>query len=157
MPFLGLGQTLIEPHFPILKMSSFQAGLTAKWRERLQKLQDTRKKNVNRWIAILEANGNGGLCFQHRQSLGLLRFPVRVRDIEKRQSLLRESAQKGIGIMPVYPDSINRVPELSGEIPARAFPVAEGCARELVTLPTHNYVTNEDMTVVGELLSRALA
>lgn len=157
MPFLRLGETLYEPHFPILRMSSFQAGLTANWREKLQKMRDARKANVKRWMGVLEETGNRGIYFQHPQSLGLLRFPIRVRDVKNRESLLQESANKGAGVMPVYPESINRLSELRGEIPAEAFPVAESCARELVTLPTHGYLTQKDVIVVRRLLSHALA
>ena len=157
MPFLRLGETLFEPNFQILQMSSFQAGLTTKWRERLQKMRDARKANVRRWTGILEEIGERGSCLQQSHSLGLLRYPIRVRDANRRKSLLQESADRGAGVAPVYPESINRLSELRGEIPAEAFPVAESCAKELVTLPTHGYLTQEDVAVVRRLLSHALA
>jgi perosamine synthetase len=157
MPFLKLGETLFEPHFPILRMSSFQAGLARNWRTRLQKLQDGRKKNVNQWIAVLEARGIHGLHFQNRQGIGLIRFPVRVSDLEKRESLLRESARRGLGVMPVYPNSIDGLPELRGHMGAQKFPVAESRAREFVTLPTHDYLTQKDVTGISSLLSSASA
>jgi len=157
VPFLKLGETLFEPDFPILRMSSFQAGLARNWLARLQKLRDARKEKVKRWIAVLEAQGIHGLQFPDRQGVGLIRFPVRVSDVEKRESLLRESARRGVGVMPVYPDSIARLPELRGLLDGERFPVAESCARELVTLPTHDYLTQKDITEVGRLLSTALA
>jgi perosamine synthetase len=157
MPFLKLGETLFEPHFPILRMSSFQAGLARNWRAKLQELQDGRKKNVNRWIAVLEALGIHGLHFQNHQGLGLIRFPVRVSDVEKREYLLRESAGRGLGVMPVYPNTIDGLPELKEHMEAQKFPVAESCAREFVTLPTHDYLTQKDVVEISRLLSRALA
>ena len=156
MPFLKLGETLFEPHFPILRMSSFQAGLARNWREKLEKLRGIRKKKVNRWITILEASGTHGSNFLRGQSLGLLRFPIRVSDKKKRESLLRESARMGLGIMPVYPTSINAIPQLRGKIEGGAFPVAESCAGELVTLPTHGYLTQDDETELTRLISRVL-
>ena len=156
MPFLKLGETLFEPHFPILRMSSFQAGLAKNWRGRLEKLRDVRKKNVNRWITVLEASRTHGSNFLRSRSLGLLRFPLRVSDGKKQESLLRESARMGLGIMPVYPTSINAIPELRGKIEGGAFPVAESCARELVTLPTHGYLTEDDAMELSRLISRVL-
>ncbi len=156
MPFLKLGETLFEPHFPILRMSSFQAGLAKNWRGRLEKLRDVRKKNVNRWITVLEASRTHGSNFLRSRSLGLLRFPLRVSDRKKKESLLRESARMGLGIMPVYPTSINAIPELRGKIEGGAFPVAESCARELVTLPTHGYLTEHDAMELSRLISRVL-
>lgn len=158
MPFVKLGETLFKPDFPILRMSSFQAGLARNWLARLQKLRDGRKEKVKRWIAVLEAQGIHGLQFPDRQGgVGLIRFPVRVSDVEKRESLLRESARRGVGVMPVYPDSIARLPELRGLLDGERFPVAESYARELVTLPTHDYLTQKDITEVGRLLTTALA
>lgn len=156
MPFLRLGETAFEPHFRMLRMSSFQAGLAANWRERLRQMRDDRKANVSRWTGMLQELGKRGSCFQHPHSLGLLRFPIKVRDREGKRALLRESAGTGAGVMPAYPESINRLAELRGEIPAQAFPVAETCARELVTLPTHGYLTQKDLAAIRRLLSAAL-
>ena len=156
MPFLKLGETLFETHFPILKMSSFQAGLARHWRGKLERLRNERKKNVNRWIAILEAGSNHGSNCRRGQSLGLLRFPLRISNTKKRETLLKESARMGLGVMPVYPTSINVIPELRGKIERGNFPVAESYARELVTLPTHGYVTDNDAMKLTRLISRAL-
>jgi len=156
LPFLKLGETLFETDFPILKMSSFQAGLARNWQTKLEKLRQVRKNWVNRWIAILEANRNHGSSYFGGQSLGLLRFPIRVSDRKKRETLLHESERLGLGIMPVYPTSIDAIPELRGKVAAGAFPVAEGCARELVTLPTHAYLTEGDVTEISGLVSSIL-
>ena len=153
LPFLRLGETPFEPHFEMLRMSSFQAGLAARWGERLQQMRDARKANVKRWLEILEEIGDRGSCFQHAQSRGLLRFPIRIRDTQRREFVLQESARSGAGIMPVYPESINHLPALRGEIRGKSFPVAESCARELVTLPTHEYLTPKDVTAIRRLLS----
>lgn len=156
LPFLKLGETHFETNFPIVQMSSFQAGLARHWQGKLEKLRDARKKNANRWIAILEARGDHGSSFLRQGSLGLLRFPLRVSDQKKRETLLKESARAGLGIMPVYPTSIDAIPELSGQIEGGEFPVAESCARELVTLPTHGYVVENDMAELSGLISRVL-
>ena len=156
LPFLKLGETPFETHFPILRMSSFQAGLARHWRGKLHRLRDVRKKSVNRWIAILEASGNRGSRFLRDRSLGLLRFPLGASDDKKRGALLRESTRMGLGIMPTYPTSINAIPELRGKVVGGAFPVAESYARELVTLPTHGYLTEDDVTELSRLVLRVL-
>jgi dTDP-4-amino-4,6-dideoxygalactose transaminase len=150
LPFLKLGQTLYEPGFEMLRMSSFQAGLTVNWEARLQEMQNSRRRNVSRWIEVLQASGNRGSRLRIFPSMGLLRFPVTIRDSVERQSLLRESARNGLGITAAYPDSINRLPGLS--IPGETFSVAESFARQLVTLPTHDYVTQKDVAAIGRLL-----
>jgi perosamine synthetase len=154
MPFLKLGETLFETDFPILQMSSFQAGLTRNWQRKLEKLQEIRKCNVNGWIDILKPARNPRSILPGSQSLALLRLPLKVADERKRGALLRDSARAGLGIMPAYPTSIDAIPELKGTVDDGKFPVAEGHAKELVTLPTHGYVTQEDMTAIARLLFR---
>jgi len=156
LPFLRLGETLFERDFPILRMSPFQAGLAANWRERLEHIRDARKANVKQWRRILEEIGGRASWLPHSRPLGLLRYPMRIADPARRGSLLHESAARGAGVVPVYPQSINSLPELKGEIPAQACPVAERYARELVTLPTHGYLRGKDVAIVRRLLSNAL-
>lgn len=153
IPSLRLGETLFEPHFPIRRMSSFQAGLARHWRKRLQELHDCREKNVNRWIAVLERQGTHQPHIRNRRTLGLIRFPISVTDIENREFVLRASADKGLGVMPVYPNAIDGIPELRGQIGAQEYPIAESYARNLVTLPTHAFLTQGDMIEVSRLLS----
>jgi perosamine synthetase len=157
LPFLRLGETIFDPHFPILRMSSFQAGLARNWRKRLDSLRNVRRKQVNRWITFFEASKLQGPWLLGRRSLGLVRFPLRVCDPEKRQLLLRQSARMGLGIMPGYPTAVNAIPELKGRIASEAFPVAEACARELITLPTHGYLTEDDVTEAGGLVKDRLS
>lgn len=155
IPFLRLGETLFEPRFPILRMSPFQAGLARNWRRKLTDLRGVRARKVNQWIAFIEARKADGLRSFGSQSTSLLRFPIRVSDSTRRRSLLRESEQRGLGIMPVYPTSISAIPELRGIIEDGSFPVADSLARDLVTLPTHQYVTERDVAELGALVSRA--
>jgi dTDP-4-amino-4,6-dideoxygalactose transaminase len=150
LPFLKLGETLFDPRIPIRRMSSFQAGLAGRWRRKLEALREVRKKNVTRWIAALDNPLLNG------RTLGLPRLPLRIRDAAARESLLRESAGRGLGIMPVYPTSIAAIPQLRGTFGDAAFPVADRCARELVTLPTHAYLTEDDICRLGRLVAAAL-
>ena len=157
IPFLRLGETLFEPDFPMLRMSAFQAGLAARWRQRLQSVRDARRRNAQRWTEVLEEVGNCSFPAQESSLPGLLRLPVRIRDAQKRKALLQESARRGKGVMPAYPASINRIPELKGELGAQSLPVAESCAREIVTLPTHAYLTESDVAAIRHLLTDVFA
>jgi hypothetical protein len=56
--------------------------------------------------------------------------------------------------MPVYPTSIDAIPEARGMIKDTVFPVAARLAQELVTLPTHGYVGEEDIAELRALLQR---
>jgi dTDP-4-amino-4,6-dideoxygalactose transaminase len=152
IPLLKLGETLFEPNFPIRRMSSFQAGLAGNWRRKLDRMRDVRQKNVTRWVAFLDASRIGASHFLDSQALALPRFPLRIGDSARRTFLLDEFTGRRLGIMPVYPTSIDAIPELKGNV-AGSFPVAERCARELVTLPTHAYLTEHDIARLRRLLT----
>jgi dTDP-4-amino-4,6-dideoxygalactose transaminase len=157
LPFLRLGETLFDPRVPIRRMSSFQAGLAGHWRKKLEALREVRRRNVTRWIAVLDGTaGQEESRLLDGRTLGLPRLPLRIRDARARESLLHESARRGLGIMPAYPTSIAAIPELKGMFGDAAFPVADRCARELVTLPTHGYLTEDDVCTLGGLVSRAV-
>ena len=156
LPFLKLGETLFDPSVPIRRMSSFQAGLTRQWRRKLEQLRDARSRNVTRWMAVVGLGAHKESPFFNGRSLGLPRLPLRIKDARAREALLRESARRGLGIMPVYPTSIAAIPELKGTFGDAAFPVADRCARELVTLPTHAYLTEDDVGRLGRVVCRAL-
>jgi dTDP-4-amino-4,6-dideoxygalactose transaminase len=156
LPFLKLGETLFDPHVPLRRMSSFQAGLARNWRNKLEEMRQVRSRNVTRWIAALDAAGQSRAPVLNGRSLALPRLPLSIREPKARESLLRESAGRGLGIMPAYPTSIAAIPELTGTFGNAAFPVADRCARELVTLPTHAYLTEDDVCRLGRLVSRAL-
>jgi dTDP-4-amino-4,6-dideoxygalactose transaminase len=154
LPFLRLGETRYEPDFPIVKMTSFQAGLASGWQRRIEDLQDARTKGADRWHAILGESKTHRPCIRPGDATGLLRFPIRVSDKGRRESLLRESDRRGLGVMPVYPTSIDAIPEARGMIKDTVFPVAARLAQELVTLPTHGYVGEEDIAELRALLQR---
>jgi hypothetical protein len=156
LPFLGLGETLFDPRVPLRRMSSFQAGLARNWRNKLDEMRSVRSRNVTRWMAAIDMAGQNKSFFLNGRSLALPRLPLKIRDPEAREWLLRESAGRGLGIMPAYPTSIAAIPELTGTFGNAAFPVADRCARELVTLPTHAYLTEDDVCRLGRLVSRAL-
>ena len=154
LPFLRLGATRYEPNFPIVRMTPFQAGLASGWQRRIEDLRNARAKAADRWHAILHQSDTHRPCIRAGDATGLLRFPIRVLDKDRRELLLRESDRRGLGVMPVYPTSIDAVPELREMIKLMAFPVANGCAREIVTLPTHGYVSERDFAELQAVVQR---
>ena len=46
LPFLKLGATLFDPSFPVRRFSSFQAGMAAGWKTKINMLKKIRLKNI---------------------------------------------------------------------------------------------------------------
>jgi dTDP-4-amino-4,6-dideoxygalactose transaminase len=135
-------------------MTSFQAGLASGWRRRIEDFQGARTKGAERWRAILAESKTHRPCVRTGDATALLRFPIRVSDEDRRESLLRESDRLGLGVMPAYPASVDAIPEVRGMIKESEFPVAARLAREIVTLPTHGYVVEEDIAELRAAIQR---
>ncbi len=155
LPFLKLGETLFEPDFPILKLSSFQAGLIKNWRKKLKWLQTERQTRVNLYNEkITSDNQTVVLTKQNSEkNLSCIRYPLIVNNKNLRDKLLEVSDRKGLGLSAAYPDTINSIKEIN--VPEN---VPDSKARFLVehiiTLPCHPLVTGKDIERIVEMVER---
>jgi len=138
LPGLGLGETRFEPDFPIKTMSGLKAGLMRNWRTRLERSNQKRKKNT---LAACIIYGNKKKC---GTSPAFLRFPVLARNREMRDRMYYSLLHKGFGVSRMYPTAINQVGELHDRFDGAKFPSAEDVAARIVTLPTHELVSEID-------------
>ena len=72
-----------------------------------------------------------------------LRLPVMVRDRETKEAVCRQSREVGAGLSPSYPATIQEIPELAGRLASRKCAGAQEVVDRLVTLPTHQFVTED--------------
>jgi len=78
-----------------------------------------------------------------------LRFPILVDSEEQREALFDQFWSAGIGAGRLYEKSL---PSIFSTTERTSFPGAEAVASRLLTLPTHHYVTNDDMQTMHEIL-----
>ena len=156
LPFLGLGGTYFDAHFPLRTLSGFQAGMSRGWEKRLERFRNKRNENSSKWVSFFnEAGLSRCYSFANRAESApdLLRFPVRMASAELCEKAIRESDRQGLGITITYPLPLHELPELAGRVSGK-FPVAKECAARILTLPVHPYVTEKDMGKIGLLLRR---
>ena len=153
LPFLKLGETIFDPNFKIKKMSSYQAGLTKEWVEKLHFFRQTRKKNIKKWLSVLEAkvcklysSGEDGIP-------DLIRLPLKIENQKLRSNILKSGSRAGTGVAIAYPDALNNVEELTVMFKGEAFPFAEKHARTLITAPIHPLVTGKDIAKAAKNFS----
>ena len=155
LPFLKLGETLFEHSFLIKALSPFQAGLAWNWEKTLERLRTGRNINALWWANFFRDRSVNGI-FPVIASKGpvpdALRFPVIIENDKKREAVLRESHKMGMGISVTYPRSLDELPELKDFNPAPC-PHARACARTLVTLPVHEYVSEHDREKLGRIVT----
>jgi len=158
LSILKLGETVYDPSFKIRRMHPFQAGMAQNWQRRLKKFQIIRKECAKFWSKLTEGlNTNELSCIKHLVESDVIRFPISIKNPSLRKWILDLSNQKGLGIMPGYPDSIDAVPALGGFFPDKDFPVAKQYARQIITLPVHPYVTKSDRASISDFILKAFS
>jgi dTDP-4-amino-4,6-dideoxygalactose transaminase len=145
LPFLKLGETRFYRDFPILKMDRIRAGLLANWRARLSGTTLSRSEVTSRIARSL--NESGALHIMPRSEYGSvhLRLPVLMKTSEQKRQLCALSKQRGLGISPCYPAPVRDIPELQSTLRGSRAAGASMLAECLVALPTHRYVTDQDV------------
>ena len=157
VPGLQLGETIFDPKFDMHRFSPFQAGLVRKWPQRLGFWQQARKHNAVYWHNALRRFSwcaQISMLTQLSSIPPLLRYPVMVTSPAFRTALLQVSEQRGLGIMPSYPDSIDGIQGLQIVNASQGFPGAKECARRLVTFPVHSYLSRKDRERIMKYINK---
>jgi len=155
LPFLHLGETIYEPDFEIKKLSSLHSVLAKNWRKRLADHQKTRVKNIRCFLKFIHEHSIRVRLPRLNTCESLIRLPMLAADKESRNSIVRIAARRGLGIMPTYPTTVNEIPELIDKFPAESFPVARAFCEQIFTVPVHEYVSEQDIEKIKELLCMA--
>lgn len=144
LPFLRLGETVYHPPSPVKALSRASVRmLQANWK-RAQAATGTRKRIAQRLLAVT-AEGNGRpVRIPEGGEAGYLRFPlVTAQDVDA-ATLARAG---NLGIMRGYPRTLASLAGFERRCinATDAFPGADALARRLITLPTHELLTEADL------------
>lgn len=149
LPFLKLGETRFHESYPVRRFTGFQAGILTGWPSKLERLNHARAKHGNRYMKRLGLSGRwpiySGDCPYNR-------FPVYAGDKVSKDALCREGDM--LGITPMYPSAVHRIPELRGCFDGLEFGGADRISDTLVTLPTHILMDDRDSESIGERVAR---
>lgn len=143
IPALGLGETHYrEPRVPT-GISAFSVALAVATADQSERELDVRTEVAGSLVEAIDRLGMGGEVTLVRPisgaKAGFLRLPVLLR----RARRLPQARARALGIAPGYPRPL---PELGALARLRTggfgtYPGARRLARELVTLPTHRFIT----------------
>lgn len=155
IPSLKLGQTTYDPQFEMRRMSTFQAGLATDWIKRLAQLIKARLIRIGYWVHFVKNGRLRHYCSARVTTPNLIRFPVAVNGNGLRSAILAGSEAMGFGMMPAYPGSIAAIEDLKASFSTCSFAKAKELAEQLVTLPVHPFVKEEDVLRTSRFLERA--
>jgi dTDP-4-amino-4,6-dideoxygalactose transaminase len=151
LPFLRLGETTFDTDFPMCRMDEVRAHQLQGWERRLTLANQERAARAGWLIEGLDLHRREIKPITGKEAI-YLRLPVMVRDRKTKEAVCRQSREVGAGLSPNYPATIQEIPELAGRLAGRKCPGAQEVVDRLVTLPTHQFVTEADRLKIGRIL-----
>ena len=152
LPFLGLGETKFYTDFQMFRMDDVRARLLNGWQQRLARANQERSSRARWLIEGLDLARKGVKPIMGKGSL-FLRLPVLVRGREAKEVVCRLSREQGAGLSPNYPATVQEIPELAGRLAGQRYPGAQEVVDRLVTLPTHQFVSEQDRLKIDRVLA----
>ena len=163
LPFLELGISKFDPDFGIETFGELQACIGALLLKRLDFLNEIRIENAGYIVKGVGNIENIVIPRPVENSYPVyLRLPIIVRDTLLRERIFGNLLRAGIGVSKMYPTALNEIPGIDKYmvLQGSSYPKAQELARSILTLPTHPYVTHDDLdltiaTIEKNCLSKA--
>jgi dTDP-4-amino-4,6-dideoxygalactose transaminase len=145
LPFLGLGRTIFPKRIPIARLSGMKAGLLRDWRSHLARSNKVRSETASYFSRRLQVRTADG------SPVPYLRFPIVLSTSKARETLCARSQKRGLGLSAGYPTPVSDIPEIQLSFSGRQFPSARRVAQNLLTLPTHHWLSENDKSAIADL------
>jgi perosamine synthetase len=145
LPFLRLGTTEFPRTIRVRRMSGFKAGLLRNWRRHLV------RSNEARSAAAADLGDRMRIRWSAGSARPLLRLPILTSSPHEKQRIYLAAKARGLGVSVAYPTSIDEIPEMRQALDGRTFPSATSVASRLVTMPTHQWLLEQDKQALVNL------
>lgn len=154
IPWLDLGETVYQPPAPLRRISAFSIGTLARTLEADAAERETRLAHARELLNALGPEaGVSPVSPPSRARPGFLRLPVLASECAAVR--FREPTSRSLGVMPGYPQTLDRLQQFRSRCRNRAAhrPGAMTLAERLFTLPTHSRLSTADLSRLCRLLS----
>ena len=155
LPFLKLGETKFYTDFPITRLDPIRAGLLRRWKRRLANSTTSRVAHSEQILRSLTLSNVQTIKPSGRGQSVYLRLPVLMRSRQEKDAVCRTSAEQGLGISPLYPSSLQYITKLRDTLSSQDVPQSTMIAERLVTLPTHELVSDSDVVRISTVIQAA--
>lgn len=158
LPFLKLGTTEFDPEYPSLQLPRLVLELISRLMPRLEEMNQIRRHNAATLEAALKDCPSYSIPRPPDGCLpNYIRLPIIAKDEVARNRAVRRLQAVGIGAGPMYPGAVCDIEGIGPHMVSKDshYPAAEGLSRRLLTLPTHPYVTQKDLTKMIDTLRKA--
>ena len=151
LPFLRLGQTVFPKTVAVKRLSGMQAGLLHNWEHRLS------ESNQRRSETAASVSRQMSLSLPQGPSHPYLRLPILAATPQGRERIHAFAQRRGLGVSVAYPTPINEIPEISHMFDGRRFPSARSVSEHILTIPTHQWISEKDKRAIVECVDPAAA
>ena len=158
MPFLGLGKTAYDTNFEIEQYSNTLAGIGLSLFRKIDSITRIRLNNASYLIDKLSSIPGITLPLPRSYIKPVfLRLPILV-SMDIRDHLIKRLNDEGIGASYSYPGSIVDIEEIKSELNINDLNANEGrmVAKQIITLPTHHYVSKNDIDHMVTIISESV-
>jgi len=156
LPFLHLGETRYHALEGIEAMDPVRSELLTSNMYEYQNDTDatSRCRKISSMLGSLDNVNNLPRSCKMKENRRLLRYPLLVEAVS-RDCVYKKLKQAGLGPSTLYPACLPRITGLSHIIDdKKRFPNAEMFASQILTLPTHSYVSDGNIEEMKTILSK---
>ncbi|MFH1891807.1 MAG: DegT/DnrJ/EryC1/StrS family aminotransferase [Candidatus Zixiibacteriota bacterium] len=156
IPFLGIGETIFDPDFPMARMREMNCRLGSVLLDRIGLLNSIRIGIADTLLNRLrDCPGLEFPGYEGGAVIPYLRLPILMANKSVRDTAISRLRAAGIGASPMYPSTIAEIPAIDAHLGERSgeLPGAKEIADRLLTLPTHPYVTGQDIERMIKLVT----
>lgn len=147
VPALRLGETIFPDDVAVQRMTGLKAGLLCGWKSRLARANRVRSATAADFAERLAVAALGAHPY--------LRLPLSACSVESKRRLHAESKARGLGLSAAYPTPISDIPQVRARINGQQYPSAQRVAERLLTIPTHQWVNENDKRAIAALWHEA--
>jgi perosamine synthetase len=151
MPFLKLGQTIFPKSVAVKRLSGMQAGLLHDWQHQLS------ESNQRRSETAASVSRQMSLSLPQGPSHPYLRLPILAATPQGRARIYSFAERRGLGVSLAYPTPINEIPEIRHMFDGMRFPSARRVSEHILTIPTHQWISDKDKRAIAECVDPAAA
>jgi perosamine synthetase len=145
LPFLELGRTIYPKEIRLSRLSGMNAGVLRNWQSSLVRSNRVRAEAAAHFSRRLSLQGAQGPPRPY------VRLPLVVSTPNERERIYALSQRRGLGLSTAYPSAVNEIPEIQSSFDGQSFPSARRLSKNLLTLPTHQWLSQKDMRAITEL------
>lgn len=154
LPFLHLGETHYKSDYPHSLISEVQLATALAQLQSEEENRELYTRQTAKWSEMLSESVNLSLPAKNRGLAGsaLTRFPILLNSLRQRDYAY--SKLHHLGASKSYGAVLTEICRDESRLVKRDLPGAKSVAERLLTLPTHRFVTLNDMERVREVLKR---